>query len=408
MKKLTLLSSILAGVTAFGCIGLMGCKKTEPSNSVEYDHSAFLGVSETAVGGKTDGWVLENTKALGAQAFRVEIDFNELFKAKKEDTLSFNEVQLEKYQTLIAGLKASGVKKIALVNTSYIQPYGYGCTSKNAIPDPVTENADYVRFLQLQEKAFVMLAREFPEAEYFQPAYLANDDSYLHKNGYLLTADEETSAAFYLSEDEQYHVIADMCWYVNRGISQQNAKLRVVLPSVANGKAESFLEGVYRAIAAHTLPIAQEFADDDPDNYFQVLSWQPTLSDSVGIDKAQIGDEKQIYAIAQSNGDGDKPVWYTQIGWNDIGTQAAQQTIAENYLAFFNAVKTELPFVETAYLARLAAPEKREDGVQDFGIVYGLTDLQYPATPKPAALAIAKYIRGEDADLSGFYRYLEN
>ena len=405
MKKATLLSSILASVLSLGCIGFFGCKKTEESKPVEYDRSAFLGVSETAVGDNSDSWVLDMSQALGAQAFRVEMDFAELFKVKKEDTLTFNEINLEKYRQFIDRLTTNGVEKIALVNTSYLHPYGYGITSKNAIPDPVTENGDYVRFLQLQEKAFVMLSREFPEAEYFQPAYRANDENYLHKNGYVATADGETNAAFYLSADENYHVIADMCWYVNRGISQQNSKSRVVLPAIVKGEAENFLQGVYKAIASRTLPIAQEFADDDPDRYFQVLSWSPKLSESAGIEKGQIADEKEIYAVAQNYGDGDKPVWYTQIGWNDAGTETAQQTIAENYPAFFDKVKAELPFVETAYLARLTSPKQRGEGVQDFGILYGLHDLQYPATPKPAALVIAKYIRGADADLTGFYKY---
>lgn len=356
MRKMRVLSSVLASVLLIGCIGVSGCKKEEPT-TIEYDRSAFFGLAETPaeLAPNTDGsvssaWVLDTVKALGAQAFRVEVRFSDLFKVKKDDGLSFHEETLEKYREFIDGLTANGVKKISLVNTAYLHPYGYGVTSEYAVPDPVTENADYVRFLQLQEKGFTMLAREFPEVEYFEPSCSANEDKYIHKNGCVDGGEEEKNAVYAFSADELHHIVADMCWYVNRGVSRQNGKARVVLPAIADeGNTDDFLTGIYRAISSQSLPIAEEFSDNDPDHYFQVLYWQPEITQTTDLDKALMDGQKELYAIAQSYGDGDKPVWYAQIGWQDETTTE----LSKDYLALFDKVKEELPFVETVYLTRL-------------------------------------------------------
>ena len=93
----------------------------------------------------------------------------------------------------------------------------------------------------------------------------------------------------------------------------------------------------------------------------------------------------------------------------EIKTKEDAQIIADAYIGFFDMVKAEMPWLQTAMIFRLTtlATQDISLGENYFGIMYNKDDPLYGGQPKPAAIAIAKYIRGEDADLSILYKYVK-
>ena len=68
-----------------------------------------------------------------------------------------------------------------------------------------------------------------------------------------------------------------------------------------------------------------------------------------------------------------------------------------------------MPYVQTAMVFRLTTLTTQDIfvGENNFGIMYNKDDPVNGGKPKAAALALAKYIRGEDADLSILYKYVK-
>ena len=74
------------------------------------------------------------------------------------------------------------------------------------------------------------------------------------------------------------------------------------------------------------------------------------------------------------------------------------------------AVKEKMPYVQTVMIFRLTTLVTQDIslGENNFGIMYNKDDPINGGQPKAAALTIAKYIRGEDADLSILYKYVKD
>ena len=83
------------------------------------------------------------------------------------------------------------------------------------------------------------------------------------------------------------------------------------------------------------------------------------------------------------------------------------QTIADRYIKLFDTVRGELPFVETIFIFRLStlAVQHTSEAEDNFGIVFNPLDEQFPGMPKPAAIAIYRYMHGQDADLTPLYKF---
>ena len=120
--------------------------------------------------------------------------------------------------------------------------------------------------------------------------------------------------------------------------------------------------------------------------------------------------QQQTYQVAIDHNDGGKPVWFTEFGWTDWGEPTRQQIIADAYIGFMEMVKADMPWVQTVMIFRLTtlATQEISVGENNFGIMYNKDDPLYGGQPKPAAITLAKYIRGENADLSGLYKYVKD
>ena len=115
-----------------------------------------------------------------------------------------------------------------------------------------------------------------------------------------------------------------------------------------------------------------------------------------------------MYEVATEHGDGDKPVWFSEIGWSDWGNDSEKEKIGDKYVSAFDTIKKELPFVEVVFVFRLTSlftQNVSSAGEMNFGIFYNPQDPVNKGAPKPAAISIAKYINGEDYDLTPLYKY---
>ena len=413
MKFKKLAALLMAGVLGVGVSTAAGCKK-----QYEYDHSHFFGLCEVSgeisAGvdrGLTHDFISGMAGALGVKSFRVWLALSDVLRVGEGDTLTLNSQTVEKYHDLFDKLTAQGIDRLSLMCTAFVYPWEYQHSTGLVVPDPNEEYEEYVRFLDLQGRAFAMVAEEFPELRYFEPANEPDGDSgsFLHKNGYTAGGSVQVNADYMYTESELSHIIGDLCWYTTRGVRGVDENARVLLPSLCNySTAPDFLDSIYKAIESKTLPVAQEYSDTDPDNYFQILNWHPYSLVTGEIDADWVALQKEIYAVAEKHGDGGKPVWYTEMGWTDYRDEDNMQTIANRYVKLFDTVKEELPFVETVFIFRLSTltVQQISTAEDNFGIVFNPLDPISPGMPKPAAIAIYRYIHGENADLAPLYQFV--
>ena len=101
------------------------------------------------------------------------------------------------------------------------------------------------------------------------------------------------------------------------------------------------------------------------------------------------------------------PVWYTELGWSDFAKETEKQLIGGRFLKVFDVVEKELTFVKRMFLFRLCTLANKKEcvGEDNFGLTYNIYSEQHAGEPKPVAIALAKYINGEDYDVAPLYKF---
>lgn len=69
---------------------------------------------------------------------------------------------------------------------TFLHPYGY-VGDETSVPDPYDDGETYLRFLKMYEKAYALIAEEFPEIGFFEPGNEWDDEEqgiYLHRAGW--------------------------------------------------------------------------------------------------------------------------------------------------------------------------------------------------------------------------------
>ena len=398
-----------------GCIACSACGKTERVR----DYSCFYGLCEVSAETQaverslTNDFISDMAGGLGVRSFRLWMSLSDIIDRESySDSVRINAAQAAAYHDLIDKLSAQGVTRFVAMSGAWIYPYDYPCTTFCCIPDPQEEYDSYIRFLSIQEECYRLLAAEFSEIEYFEPGNEPDNESgqFMHKNNFTYGGSVMVNAEYMYTPEELSYIIADMCYYAGRGVRQSNPDAKIVLPGLCNyNTTPDFLDGIYSAIESRALPAGETYADTDPDNYFQILNWHPyVLTGSGDLSEEWVLHQQEIYAVAERHGDGDKAVWYTEMGWSDRGDRSMETVIADRFIDLFERTRSRLPFVEAVFLFRISTlAESRISQLEDnFGLIVSPLDEQRPGEPKPAALAIAQYIRGENCDLSLLYKYV--
>ena len=365
----------------------------------------------------TMDYVADVCGTLEVKSYRLWMHFSRvLMRDPKSNTVYVNQENAQKFHDFIAKLKAQGVERFICMTSNYLHPYGYDPTTYNVIPDPLTEQAEYVEFLKLLGESFRVLAEEFPEIDYFEPTNepdLINGQN-LCRNGYEWGGND--NGDYLYSDYDGAHIVADMCWYVTKAVKSVDEKNTVLLPALCGySSTEYYLDEIYNAIESKTLPTGEEKADIKADNYFEILNWHPYLlaEGEPEMNEYWVDLQKRIFAVAVNHGDGDSPVWFTEMGFTDLGNDDYKEEMAENVVKLMDYVRSELTFVETVFMFRvsnLTGHAVMNEYENNFGLFYSLQDPDWgiAGSPKPIVIALYKWFKGENADLTPLYKWAVN
>lgn len=364
----------------------------------------------------TKEYVSRVAGTLGVKSYRLWMHFNRILtREANSNKIIINQNAANKFHEFIALLKKSGVKRFICMTSNYLYPYGYEPTTNNVIPDPLYEKENYIEFLEFFRDCFKIIAEEFPEIDYFEPAN--EPDIYngqnLCKNGYEWQGSD--NGDYLWSDYDAAHIVADMMWYARAGVKEVAEKNKIVMPGLCGySTTPNYLNEIYCAIESKTLPTGSDKAYVNPDDYFDILNWHPYLLDEGA---PNMNDEwrdlqKKIYSAAEEHGDGDKPVWFTEIGFTDLCSEQKMEENADNLNKMLNYISKDLKFVESIFIFRvsnLTGNAKMNSFENNFGLFYSLNDedKNKAGQPKPIAIALYKYLNGENADLQPLYNLAE-
>ena len=413
-KFLAILLSVLS-------ISLSSCQKqnNEQKPNDTYDYTYFNGICALSGDfnngvdvGLTNDWTASRVKALKAKSMRIWIALSGLFTVGEEDDLHVKQSYYLVMKDHINKLKEAGVENFLILYTSYVYPTGYVPTTGYVVPNPREEYEEYIRFLNLQKEASKQIKTLFPEIRNFEPG---NEPDFacpgcIHKNGFIFGGDMNVNYNFIYNDDDKASIIADLCWYVRKGVTEVDPNAKVSIPGLTNQTTVAdFLSLIYKKIESKALPANQEYSDNNPDHYFDIINWHPYTtqinSDNMINWDSWLAYQKSVYQVVIDHKDEGKEVYFSELGWTDWGNRedANLNRIANNYTTVINLIKTELPWVTAVFAFRLTNLKYQAldntGGEENFGLFYHPDDSLKPGKPKPAAYALAKAYNGEDYDL---------
>lgn len=424
MKKLIskIVSAVLCGAIFFGVSAAAGCKK-QPEYAAEQDKYLF-GMCEltsetmpSAVdSGVTNEWTAKKMGELGVKTARVWMHHtNILYRAEKSDELYLNKNVAEKYHDYLSALKAAGVERILAMSHTFIHPYGY-VGDETSVPDPYDDGETYLRFLKMYEKAYALIAEEFPEIGFFEPGNEWDDEEqgiYLHRAGWSGKGDGANT----YSAKEAGYIAADMCYYANQGVKSKNPQAKIVSPGTTYMESgKTFLEAMYSSVQERRHPTGEEYANTNYNDYWQIVAWHPYLQPALEKDEDEAAIEEWTkynlgwHDILVKYGDGEKTMWATEVGFTDDRYKGSggQETITQRMKMMLDSVKQNMPWVETFFYFRLATCEEHlissyENG---FGLFYSPNhaDTAKQSAPKPIAKMLYAYFNGKESTETTFSR----
>lgn len=345
-----------------------------------------------------------------ATAVRVWLRFHEFARCDSNDNVTIIEERAKKLRTYLNALKAKGVKDFSLLSWSFLYPEDFNYTDGWAVPDPVKETEKYVRFLNVQRKLYELIAEQFPDICYFEPTNEPDGTSgdFLHREGFIFGKTKEENAPYIYTQEEIVKIVLDLSYFTNVGVKKYNAGAKVLFPGFWNtDDAPMYLTKVFSELQSGQYPSIGEVKSAKQEDFFEVMNFHPYSLKTGEIDEGWLQGQKCLYGVMQSFGAGDMPVWYTEFGWSDFTRETEKQLIGGKFLKAFEVVEKELPFVKKIFLFRLCTLADRLEtvGEDNFGLIYNVFDEAHSGEPKPAAITLAKYINGEDYDITPLYKF---
>ena len=374
----------------------------------------LYGIGEVFEGAIDDAVRPEQTQeliaAMGFQSMRLWMHHKKLFRSDENDEIFFEEEALKRFHNYADALTERGVKHLVSMNHSYLYPAQFDGDRESECEVPLPKTACYLKFLQMIERSYELIAREFPEISYYEVGNEVNMHRFIAKPHFPVgkISEREYDPQYCYTRREKAEITADICYYARRGIKKGNPNAFVVLPAptpfFGYTDCAEFVEEIYLSIESGRFPTGLK-ADTDADHYFEVLAWHPY--NFGGDSSIFVNGCNEIYAVAVKHGDLGKKVFITEFGYHDFDfvqsgrckTKEEADALQASFLyTDFKAFREELPYVETVHIFRLydwvAGP-----GIEiDFGLFTSPAQTGKIA-PKEKGKAMYKIIRGEDADI---------
>ena len=379
------------------CVALMlcmlfGCAPTgtgsptgtnEPTNQVvnTADQSFLQGVAEPNTLAFTYSKkaidIATLLQSMGAKSYLNWVNMSETMLSETE----VNQDTINRHDGFYTDAQYSGVKRMVAVNNDWLMPIELKDSySGYEVPErDMTGGSDYRMFLASFQTQWSLLAKYLSSVRHWQIGFEWNLDEYLHPVGYS----EDPSKVF--TTEEKAAIITDLMYAASQGIHFTDKYATVVMTAIApegdfdGTSTAAFLEMIYKNIESG------EFGNGstDPDDYFQVLSWNPVISGEP--DDVWVEANKAVYRVAQEHGDDGKPVFLSKFGYQDDDDETVAQQQGEWMAKAYELVEEELPFVETLFMYRYF----RDSDAQGFNKTAGMfTDVTMGLEPTPKAFAV--------------------
>ncbi|MBO7519433.1 MAG: hypothetical protein J6T73_01525, partial [Clostridia bacterium] len=170
------------------------------------------------------------------------------------------------------------------------------------------------------------------------------------------------------------------------------------------GEGQDILDYVYEAIESGAHPYGEDFADTDPDHYFDCINFHKYLSTMTLDEYFEHCDT--FYKACERHNDAGKPAILTEWGYTDHDNEGQEQINGENMAKQLKMFNEKMPYLEAVILYMLSdyhgySVDSSED---NFGIFSSHGDPDKPGCPKPVAIEFYKYIHNTD-DVSPLYKY---
>lgn len=345
-----------------------------------------------------------------ASIMRVWLRFHEFARCDEKDNVTIIEERAEKLHAYLNALKEKGVKDFCLLSWSFLYPADFECNDGWAVPDPVKEKGKYTRFLTVQKKLYELIVQRFPEICYFEPTNEPDGISgdFLHREGFAYGKTKEENAPYIYTQAEIVKIVLDLSYFTNAGVKKYNEKAKVLFPGFWNtDDAPAYLTKAFAELQSGQYPSVCEEKSGEQKDFFEIMNFHPYSLKTGEIDDEWLQGQKRLYSVMQAFGAGDMPVWYTELGWSDFAKETEKELIGNRFLKVFDVVEKELTFVKKMFLFRLCTLANRKEcvGEDNFGLTYNIYSEKQAGEPKPAAIALAKYINGADYDVSPLYKY---
>ncbi len=346
----------------------------------------------------TSDFIVETVGAFGVDTFRIWIPSmaSAIADGKGGYTVVLDPNLLAKLQELVEGLQEQGVTQIVVCPGShvimndypnYIYSDGKAYSAKQIengetegltavywdyllVPNPTTEADKYKTFMQVQQDYYELLAKNVPGITHFETINEPEGNASVHPLGLLCDASNWTQPEAYSTETIA-KICMDYCRAATIGLRLAGRmEAKVLAPALSgDGRAKTMLTACYDYIAKQT--------KNDADEYFQILNWHPyiyyTEYDGAVVSNAGnwaetywknawVQFQKDMYQIAVNAGDGDTPVWFTEIGVTDLGDKKTwnspaggkvTQTMAAERMMRLLELTKDLEFVDAIIVFRL-------------------------------------------------------
>ncbi len=339
----------------------------------------------------------------GFEYYRLSTPLDSMFTVAEGDVPVFKDGQRDLIHKVIKEMSKAGVKKFVAVSDSAIYPYGYGVTSNGVVPDPLVEREMYLRWVKLYAKAWAMIVKEYPEIAYVETMNEPDlgDANIFTKQGHQWGVDDQ----YKYSTTDKAHMIADVQYYTYKEVKAVNPNVQVTTPGFSTRReGEGFLDVLYEAIESGAHPYGEDFADTNPDNYFDCINFHCYLNSDTIEDYFKHCDE--FYKATERHNDAGKPAILTECGFTDHDNVAQEEENGKKMSQLLELYNDKMPYLEAAmfYMLNDFHTYSVNTSEDNFGLFTSFGDPEKPCCPKPAAIALYKFLHKTE-DITPLYKY---
>ena len=358
----------------------------------------------------TSEWVANFVETMGVESQRVWMNVrNVVTRDENSNALILNERMAKEFHNHFLRLQAAGVKRITVMLSRYIYPYGYDYDATQCVPDPQKEATAYKSWIEMQYQVFQMLAKEFPEITLWECGNEYDLDTYIYKNGLKSKESWEMARNYTFTNTEKAYITADICYAASKAFKMYNPESQIILPgmskyaadksndhiSLSSANKKYYFEELYKHIESGALPTLETVKVTDPDQYFDIIAYHAYASSVTEFEAYN----DNLLATAAAHGDGDKRVWITELGFSELsvgdkGSETTQNEIADLMLQLLGSLEQEkyANLIETVHFFRMSDTVGLADSSEScYGIYHSPNAKENTSQAKPIAAALYNY-----------------